>query len=430
MSENFTVERTTIKALFENYSLSIPAFQRKFVWSNDKKQDLIESLNKSFPIGVITLFLNKDNDHYLIVDGLQRVNTIKTYLSDPSTIIPFAQFYDGVKDKLTDLSDQNGLKISSVKKAVKKWYGNLETVEGRDYMYKDFANLQKCLQDFELSAVTSDFSLFQSFRDILLQPINIEDEMIGIIKYKGDSDELPELFTKINQKTVSLTGYEILHSLWYDYTIPLSTFPQFKPYADAFKKLLDKSEGYVKLDENSYDVFNMYMNISSLEQLIEEQTNPDVKEYIDKLAFHVLKSETVFDAFSTICEKTTNRINKSVTKIFENSSGVDYSYILSLNEAIISTALRLNELLFRAGIEPYSKYFYIYFFYYVFSKTYCCDPEEMVCNKRANPVFDEGEMLSRVHEAKSDGWFKDAKRQLAFFKNKISELDGELAGVC
>ena len=56
MNENFTVERTDIKSLLSNYNLSIPSFQRKFVWNNEKKRDLIESLNMSFPIGAITLF--------------------------------------------------------------------------------------------------------------------------------------------------------------------------------------------------------------------------------------------------------------------------------------------------------------------------------------------------------------------------------------
>lgn len=424
MNESFTVERTDIKSLLSNYNLSIPAFQRKFVWNDDKKRDLIDSLNMSFPIGAITLFLNREKNSYLIVDGLQRINTIKAYLNNPCNIVPFKNYYERIKSDLELFSVELKLKESKIKKSVKLWYESLNTVEEcSSFKFKDFSHLQTCLEDCGLATISRDLGAFQKFRSILLKPIDIEDENIGLITYKGDLDNLPELFSKINQKNVSLTGYEILHSLWYDYIIP-KDYPGFDKFFNAFKRIANRSEGYIDLDDNFFDNFNMYMNISSLEEIIEDEINDDaVKNFFSlKCNFHVFKSETVFDIFSTIYSGTTNRINKSVVDIFKDLNNVPYNFILGLNNAIVDVANFLNNFLYDKNINAYSKYFYIYFFYYVFIKKYKCDIDNKICEKNCDISIDEEQMYKDIQSAIENRWFKDENRQLSFFVNKIIKL--------
>ena len=148
-----------------------------------------------------------------------------------------------------------------------------------------------------------------------------------------------------------------------------------------------------------------------------------VKGFLNsKGAFQVFKSEIIFDIFSTICSHTTNRINQSAEDIFSNKDNVPYDYILALNGAIVDVSLLLNEFLSNHSIMPFSKYFYIYFFYRLFSNKYSCDPYQKVCTLRTNVYFDEEQVLEEIDFVIKEKWFVDENRQLTFFTDKIKNI--------
>ena len=56
-------------------------YQRKLVWTLEEKRKLIESVNKNFPIPAIILAeLPGETPVYEIIDGLQRLNAILTFI--------------------------------------------------------------------------------------------------------------------------------------------------------------------------------------------------------------------------------------------------------------------------------------------------------------------------------------------------------------
>ena len=76
---DFTVS-TLVDYLREGH-ISIPKFQRGYVWSKTQASRLIESLIINCPIPVI--YLSQNNDETLsVIDGNQRVNSINLYLKD------------------------------------------------------------------------------------------------------------------------------------------------------------------------------------------------------------------------------------------------------------------------------------------------------------------------------------------------------------
>lgn len=76
---DFTVS-TLIGYLREGH-ISIPKFQRGYVWTKTQASRLIESLIINCPIPVI--YLSQNNDETLfVIDGNQRVNSIDLYLKD------------------------------------------------------------------------------------------------------------------------------------------------------------------------------------------------------------------------------------------------------------------------------------------------------------------------------------------------------------
>lgn len=76
---DFTVS-TLIDYLREGH-ISIPRFQRGYVWSKTQASRLIESLIINCPIPIIYLSQNRD-ETLSVIDGNQRVNSINLYLRD------------------------------------------------------------------------------------------------------------------------------------------------------------------------------------------------------------------------------------------------------------------------------------------------------------------------------------------------------------
>lgn len=76
---DFTV--STLVEYLKQGHISIPKFQRGYVWNKTQASRLIESLIINCPIPVI--YLSQNNDETLsVIDGNQRVNSIKLYLND------------------------------------------------------------------------------------------------------------------------------------------------------------------------------------------------------------------------------------------------------------------------------------------------------------------------------------------------------------
>ena len=59
MNSNFDIKKETVETLINIYKMQIPDFQRKFVWNESKKKELIESLIRNYPIGSLTLYNDK-----------------------------------------------------------------------------------------------------------------------------------------------------------------------------------------------------------------------------------------------------------------------------------------------------------------------------------------------------------------------------------
>jgi len=76
----------TIKTLLEKFekTIIVPEFQRRYVWGADitKQSRLIESFLLRLPVPQIFLFQKKDDKNMLIIDGFQRVNTLRKFYKD------------------------------------------------------------------------------------------------------------------------------------------------------------------------------------------------------------------------------------------------------------------------------------------------------------------------------------------------------------
>jgi hypothetical protein len=80
ISINFFWQRRAARQALKELFLS-PDYQRKFVWTSKQKSRLIESILIKIPLPIFYIDARND-DKWVVIDGLQRFTTIFEYLKD------------------------------------------------------------------------------------------------------------------------------------------------------------------------------------------------------------------------------------------------------------------------------------------------------------------------------------------------------------
>lgn len=92
-------------------SLNI-AYQRKYVWDSGKASRLIESLLLNVPIPVC-YFAEDDDGVYEVIDGLQRLTTIKKFLDDEFALTGVSVLSELNGEKFSDLAPKDQRRLES-----------------------------------------------------------------------------------------------------------------------------------------------------------------------------------------------------------------------------------------------------------------------------------------------------------------------------
>lgn len=118
-----------IKGMVVNGKISFKNIvQRSYVWERSRKTGLIESMIIGFPVPVIYAKRSEDNENtngrsnkcYDVLDGKQRLSTIKEFLNDEFelTEIPSVKYYDEEMDCECE-TNISGMKFSELPDAIK-----------------------------------------------------------------------------------------------------------------------------------------------------------------------------------------------------------------------------------------------------------------------------------------------------------------------
>lgn len=190
----------------------VPIYQRGTCWGKEKEIKLIDSLRRGFPIGTL-LFYNypaPNDDKYTLVDGLQRCNTIKRYIERPMDFITAVDLDNDIVKELTesfklieedviaylldcikDINDFSNIQYSDFADAF---------IDRAEMLDVDSKTVRKILEPLLVSLATN-------YKEICAKDI-------PIVIYSGSVEELNMVFTRINEKPVPLTDYEIYAASW------------------------------------------------------------------------------------------------------------------------------------------------------------------------------------------------------------------------
>ena len=101
-TETYDFSIATLFEYLKSGSITIPEFQRNYVWNRSQASRLIESLIIKCPIPVI--YLNQERDETLsVIDGNQRLTAIKLYLEDDFELSGLSAYPELEGHKFTQL---------------------------------------------------------------------------------------------------------------------------------------------------------------------------------------------------------------------------------------------------------------------------------------------------------------------------------------
>lgn len=195
--------------------IQLPKFQRGYVWNTSKKRDFIETLHHGFPFGSLLVYPENatPNSNLILLDGQQRLSTIKEYQTDP------LQFWKPINKATYDFTLNNinthlpeetkigedqfddlvGAQIAGNAERVNEWADDVETKEDRIAVRRAILEICNSIKEY----------------------IDLSSIKIWAIKFIGDKSDLPTVFANLNKGGVPLTKYQVFDAAWSNIDIQL-----------------------------------------------------------------------------------------------------------------------------------------------------------------------------------------------------------------
>lgn len=259
MNQNYIVDKLTLSDLTKTGKIIIPNFQRGIVWNKEHRKDFIETVKSGDPFGVVLVSQEKNGDPYVLIDGLQRLSTLKAYMSNPLEFIDENdKFID--KEKLHQVFvtkyEIKGLQLPKEEKLekekktfLKKMLQEMKATEKTPKATELWPKMSEVL-----GVATTFFNLFTAFDDFyssFIENLQLPDIIIHAIVYTGPQDRLPTVFENLNTTSVTLSKYEVFSSKWPKTTVVVNDDSIIKNVWSKYAGLKQSSKFEVSTTEES-----------------------------------------------------------------------------------------------------------------------------------------------------------------------------------
>ena len=198
--------------------ITVPLFQRGTRWNKSQEIAFIDSLKKGYPVGTMLFYETVENNQttYILVDGLQRGNSIRKYITRPTDYFLETTVSDDFCAKIL-----HGLHLNEdishkakVRTCLTQFVREQSSYANLQY-YHPAKDILMALGVSELSAVECIMPLLEEYFRARQELYNrIATTKIPVVVYHGDESTLTEIFERINSKGTPLTAYEIYAASW------------------------------------------------------------------------------------------------------------------------------------------------------------------------------------------------------------------------
>lgn len=203
----------------DNKQLVVPMFQRGKRWKSDQEAKFIESLRLGYPVGTMLFYKKVENNQeiYMLVDGLQRGNTIKKYLTSPTKYFSKVNIPEDIINQVFMALGINGqervikIKIFEIIVSTIKPLNSVDDIE-------PYVVSRAIIKDLPTNREDALDKIINILRPFLKQYKESFEEIskstMPAIVYSGDEDSLPTIFDRINSQGTPLTQYEVYAASW------------------------------------------------------------------------------------------------------------------------------------------------------------------------------------------------------------------------
>ncbi len=195
--------------------VEIPKFQRRLVWSEQQKIDLIDSIHRGYPIGSVLLFKRPNpggqQELFQVVDGLQRTSTLVGYTNAPLEYISADLLPDTI---VASAISRLGASEEAAKKIVLDWMRSTREMTFSAGFRPDKLAEHLAARFSAPEAVDELTEDLAPALDELKSRVDISGVSIPVVTYAGPEGELPEIFERINQSGTKLNKYEVFAATW------------------------------------------------------------------------------------------------------------------------------------------------------------------------------------------------------------------------
>lgn len=168
---------TTLISLIERGYMTIPSFQRNYVWKKEMASKFIESIIIGLPIPQLFLF-EKERNNFLVIDGQQRLVTIYLFKKQRfpkndegrSTIRRYLSFGKQIPDSELASDNFEDFKLKLPSTAIQKnqldklKYETLSTIKDFDFKGEfDFNRTIRTITIKQIAPCEDDSSMFEIF---------------------------------------------------------------------------------------------------------------------------------------------------------------------------------------------------------------------------------------------------------------------------
>lgn len=239
--------------------IKLPKFQRGFVWNSSKKNEFVQTLHEGFPFGSLLVYPESEEtgSKLLLLDGQQRLSTIKQYKEDPlmfwkpinSSV--YLEYLGKVNDILSD-SNNNEPHISE-QQFDELLRGDVDLADWSDEV-SDSRTKRKELRD-----------TIKYLQIKIKEYVNLDDLGILAIKFTGSKERIADVFANLNKGGMPLSKYEIYSASWINTELallPADESPQQDQILDLVKNYYISMELDAEFDLNDFSEDELTINRS------------------------------------------------------------------------------------------------------------------------------------------------------------------------
>lgn len=223
-----------------NNKVTIPEYQRRLVWNQATRKELIQSIKLGFPFGSILVYEDivrgqsaaDGKRYYNLIDGLQRTQALKSYVEYQNGYFTRADLEDEFIDTISLHLGKAGDEYKDrIRQTIVTWVKGKKSYDTRDGWRTEnlvealIENVLKYASDstlyrdvyFDLNRNDDFTRVLGGFLDDVSGEVKLVlDAKVPVLIYSGPSSELPTVFELLNSKGTALSRYEIYAAQWID----------------------------------------------------------------------------------------------------------------------------------------------------------------------------------------------------------------------